>query len=127
MVSVNKNNILGRIFGLFRSDAFGLMGAILISASVNADGFPERDIEVVVGFSVGGPTDAAARIVAEEMGQQFGVNVVVNRPGAGGEIAATELLHRDSDGCSLLLATNGLLQSNLPHTRKPVLSQMTLA
>src|SRR5688572_20434265 len=64
-----------------------------------ANSFPTRPITMLVPFAPGGDTDTTARIVAHYLGQKLGGTiVVVNRPGAGGELAMTELAHAAPDG-----------------------------
>lgn len=76
-------------------------------ASAQAD-FPNRPITMTVGFSAGGPTDNAARVVAEELGKALGQPVVVaNKPGAGGVIAARDLIKAAPDGYTIMLVSNG--------------------
>jgi tripartite-type tricarboxylate transporter receptor subunit TctC len=58
-----------------------------------AQGYPVRQVELVVPFSPGGSTDAMARIVAPRLSQELGVPVVVvNKPGAGGAIGTNYVL-----------------------------------
>ena len=60
---------------------------------------PERSITLVVAFAAGGGTDLAARTIGRFMERDLGVSVVVlNRPGAGGEIGFTELARARPDG-----------------------------
>jgi len=52
-----------------------------------ADDFPSRPIKLVVGYSVGGPTDVLARLFAKDMTEILGQTVLVeNKPGAAGRI-----------------------------------------
>ncbi|MFG1193335.1 Bug family tripartite tricarboxylate transporter substrate binding protein [Xanthobacter flavus] len=75
-----------------------------------ADEYPQRPIRMLVGFAAGGPTDQAARIVAEAMSRSLGQPVVVeNRPGANSMIAARALVSSKPDGYTVLLASNGVL------------------
>jgi len=60
---------------------------------------PERSLTMVVAFAAGGGTDLAARTIARFMEKDLGQPVVVmNRPGAGGEIGFTELARARPDG-----------------------------
>ena len=62
---------------------------------------------IVVGFGAGGGIDLLARLIAERIGPQLGNAhrvIVDNRPGGGGQIAATQLLHAPTDGATYLLA-----------------------
>lgn len=88
-----------------------VVGALLApTASHAAEPYPQRAVRMIVGFAAGGPTDQAARIVAEAMATPLGQPVVVeNRPGANSTIAARALVSSQPDGYSLLLASNGIL------------------
>jgi tripartite-type tricarboxylate transporter receptor subunit TctC len=55
-----------------------------------------------VAFAAGGGTDAAARLIARFMERDLGQSVVVlNRPGAGGEIGFSELARARPDGLTI--------------------------
>ena len=72
--------------------------------------YPNRPIRLIVGFSAGGPTDSAARVVAETMGRVLGQPMIVeNRPGANSQVAAMELIKSPPDGYTIFLASNGTL------------------
>lgn len=85
-------------------------GALLLAATPAAaqDKWPERAINLVVGFGAGGGTDLISRIIAtaltEELGQPV---VVVNRPGAGGTVAAESVARAAPDGYTMFMANNG--------------------
>jgi tripartite-type tricarboxylate transporter receptor subunit TctC len=66
--------------------------------------YPERTIKIVVPFPAGGPTDVAARLIAQSLATKFGKGVVVeNHPGAGGRIGAKVVATAAPDGYTLLL------------------------
>jgi tripartite-type tricarboxylate transporter receptor subunit TctC len=81
--------------------------AVAVSAvprSLRAQAYPARPVRIIVGFTPGGTTDIAARLIgqwlSERLGQQF---VIENRPGAGSNIAAEMVVNAPSDGYTLLL------------------------
>jgi tripartite-type tricarboxylate transporter receptor subunit TctC len=83
-------------------------GAAALSATssvARAQAYPSRPVRLVVGWPAGGPTDIAARLVAqwlsERLGQQF---IVENRPGATGNIGTEAVVRAPSDGYTLLAA-----------------------
>jgi len=94
---------------VFCASAIMLVSMLVVSSSAFADAnFPTRPITMTVGFSAGGPTDNAARVVAEELSKELGQPVVVsNKPGAGGVIAARDLLNSSPDGYTIMLVSNG--------------------
>jgi len=66
--------------------------------------YPERTIKIVVPFPAGGPTDVAARLIAQSLATKFGRGVVVeNHPGAGGRVGAKVVATATPDGYTLLL------------------------
>ncbi|MBA2770242.1 MAG: tripartite tricarboxylate transporter substrate binding protein BugD [Sporichthyaceae bacterium] len=71
--------------------------------------FPDDNIEVIVPFSAGGPTDTVTRMIAEPMAEELGVQVVVqNIEGAGGTVAAGEAAQADADGYTVLMHHIGM-------------------
>jgi len=64
--------------------------------------WPERPVEILVGFSAGGGTDVTARTFARFLEREIGGAVVVsNRPGASGEIALAAVARARADGHTL--------------------------
>ena len=70
-----------------------------------AAAWPEdRPIEIIVGFAAGGGTDILARRMAPALTKQLGDKanfVVINRPGAAGEIALTALSRSAPNGYTI--------------------------
>jgi tripartite-type tricarboxylate transporter receptor subunit TctC len=80
-----------------------------------ANAYPQKPIRLIVPFGAGGITDLVARITAEQLSQNLKQTIVVdNRPGAGGNIAASALLQAPADGYTLMFSTLALLTVN-PH------------
>ena len=67
---------------------------------------PGSTIRYVVPFPPGGLTDVMARLVGQQLGMRWGVNVVVdNKAGGGGQIGAAEVAKAAGDGQTLLAIT----------------------
>ena len=72
--------------------------------------WPQRPVRMVVPFPPGGGTDATSRLVADKLNLGMGWTVVVdNKPGAGGNLAHTQVAAGLSDGSVLLFGSIGPL------------------
>lgn len=79
---------------------------LLATPALAQQGFPNKSLRLIVGFTPAGTTDIAARILAQALGARLGQQVVVeNRPGAGSNIANEVVAKADPDGYTLLMAT----------------------
>src|SRR6185436_3657390 len=66
-----------------------------------------RKVTLVVGFAPGGGVDTLARVVAQELTDHAGYQIVVeNRPGAGSNIAAKVVATAAPDGATLFFTGN---------------------
>jgi tripartite-type tricarboxylate transporter receptor subunit TctC len=108
-----------------------LAAAISLSAANNAtaQSYPQRTVTLVVPLAAGGGPDVLCRLVAENLRNILGQQVIVeNRVGAGGNIGAEVVARAVPDGHMLLCApstifTNHLLYSKLsfdPRAFEPV-------
>ncbi|MBS0452250.1 MAG: tripartite tricarboxylate transporter substrate binding protein [Proteobacteria bacterium] len=80
----------------------------LVAAAQSASDFPNKAIRIVVPFPPGGATDAAARLVAQKMGEHWGQPVVVdNRPGAGGNVGSDIVAKSPADGYTMVMGVTG--------------------
>ncbi len=71
--------------------------------------FPNKPVEVVVGFSAGGGTHLAAELLTPQASEFLGQPIQITcKPGAGGAIGATSVATSKPDGYSLLYATMSL-------------------
>jgi tripartite-type tricarboxylate transporter receptor subunit TctC len=88
----------------------GLAAAPIAQAQDIAGGKP---VMLVVPFPPGGPTDAMARAIAQEVKDMLGQPVLVdNRAGAGGNIGAELVARAPANGQTLLFGTSGPLAIN---------------
>jgi len=77
-------------------------GALPVSLRAQA-AYPSRPVTVVVPFPPGGPTDVAARLVAQRLGERLGQPFVVdNRPGALAMLGTDRVAKSAPDGYTLL-------------------------
>src|SRR5882672_10250885 len=94
-----------------------LLGAALVApfmfgglAPIQAQGYPDHTITMIVPFPAGGPSDIVARIAAESMGRHLGQNIVIeNVGGAGGTIGATRAAEAKPDGYTVFAASMGTI------------------
>lgn len=91
----------------------GIIIGLLVAPSAHAQKFPDRPVQMVVGFPPGGGTDIVARIFADELSQTWRQPVVVeNKAGAGGVIATEAIARTSPDGHTLFMGTMGNLAVN---------------
>ncbi|WP_447928088.1 Bug family tripartite tricarboxylate transporter substrate binding protein [Vreelandella sp. EE27] len=89
-----------------------LVGATAAAASLAmalpaaADNYPERPINMIVGFGTGGSADRLARLMSGYISEEIGVPVQVsNRPGAGTQVASNYVLNMPDDGYTVYAST----------------------
>ena len=78
---------------------------VLSAAPAQAQGtWPDKPLKLVVPYPAGGNADNTARLLATQLGQRLGQQVVVdNRPGGSGTIGAAAVAKAPADGYTLLL------------------------
>jgi tripartite-type tricarboxylate transporter receptor subunit TctC len=83
--------------------------AVVATCTLAFAAWPERTIQYVIAFAPGGESDIAARLQAETLKSKFGKEmIVVNKPGAGGGLAWSQMNTTPGDGYTI----TGI---NLPH------------
>src|SRR6187549_847006 len=81
-------------------------------AALSAD-YPVRPVRLIVGFPPGGAADILGRIVAQQLTERIGQQVVVDNRGGAGGLVATEIAARGApDGYTLLF-------TSIPHVINP--------
>ena len=92
---------------LSRRGVLALAALAACSGQALAQGFPSRTVRIVVPYPPGGPTDALARIVAQELQAALGQPAIVeNKPGGAGSIGTRAVATGEKDGHTLVLGTN---------------------
>src|SRR4051812_9584172 len=103
-----------------RAVLLALAASILPAAALAQSGDGAgRKITMIVGFAPGGGVDTLARVVAQELNDNAGFQIVIeNRPGAGPNIAAKAVAGASPDGTTLLFTGNSYA-INQPILRNP--------
>lgn len=92
---------------------------VLMCSDARAQNFPTRPITLLFGLPAGGAVDMVARLYGELVSASLGQRIVVEaKPGAGGIVAANQLLQAQPDGHTLMVALGGM------HTIAPWLQQI---
>lgn len=82
--------------------AAAITAGVGLTAATPAFAWPDRPIEIVVGFAAGGGTDITARTLAQHLGKALGGQVIVNnKPGASGAIGLAYVAKAKPDGYTL--------------------------
>lgn len=73
--------------------------------------YPSGPIRIVVPYPAGGATDVLARLIAQDVQQAWGGSVIVeNKPGASGNIGASQVVKAPADGHTVLMSITALVQ-----------------
>ena len=95
-----------------------LMAALCVAAAAtsfaaqsHAQGkYPDHPVKVLVGFTAGGGTDVAARVIAQKLSEATGQSFVVeNRAGASGLIATEQVTKAPADGYTIMVGSQTTL------------------
>lgn len=110
---------------------FGRIAAVLtatallwVATPVWAASFPQKgkSIQMSVGWAAGGGSDAGARLLASGLEKELGTSVVVvNRPGAGGQVGYTAIAQAKPDGYTIgMVVFPSVISTSLDPARKAI-------
>jgi len=95
--------------------SWGLLGVAVSGGIAVANDYPDKPIQLVVGYGAGGGTDMCFRALAQSASQTLGQSIVIeNKPGAGSSLSIAYITRQKPDGYSVAaLSTGGVLNQYL--------------
>jgi tripartite-type tricarboxylate transporter receptor subunit TctC len=99
-----------KIFTLQAIRGLIVAAALSLTATVNADTYPSRDITYIISFAAGGSSNPVSQVYAEQMEKLLGGNInLINRPGGSGTVGTSVIVKAKPDGYTIGLASNSSL------------------
>ncbi|THJ35638.1 tripartite tricarboxylate transporter substrate binding protein [Lampropedia aestuarii] len=96
--------------------------------------WPSKNLSLIVPFGPGSSPDTMARIIADEAGKTLGKPIIiVNKPGASGNIGTNEIAKAKPDGYTFgvsitgPLVNNPVIEKNLPYNPSTDIAPIALA
>jgi tripartite-type tricarboxylate transporter receptor subunit TctC len=87
----------------------GLAAACANAASAHAQDYPNRPIQIIVPYAAGGGVSVVGQVIGAKINELTKQPVVIlNRPGAGGNIGADAAAKAAPDGYTVLLHTSAM-------------------
>lgn len=106
--------------------------ALLLAHPAGAQTYPDKPVRIIVPFPPGATIDFLARLLAQKLGEDWGVNVFVeNKSGAGGIVGIDAAAKSMPDGYTFVcvansFAANPVLRKDLPYDTFKDLAPVTL-
>ncbi|MGO3122574.1 MAG: tripartite tricarboxylate transporter substrate binding protein [Advenella sp.] len=86
----------------------GLLFTPAASGAGKNDTYPDKPIQLVVGYGAGGGTDMCFRALAQGAAEKLGQSIVVeNKPGAGSSLSISYIARQKPDGYTLAALSTG--------------------
>src|SRR5215468_4944728 len=86
-----------------------LAGVVALAFASAAVAYPDKPVQYIIPFPAGGESDIAARLQAQAFSEKYKKEIIViNKPGAGGALAWTQMNNMPGDG-------HTIVGVNLPH------------
>ena len=98
-----NRGVVKAVLGLF---------AVVAALAAQAQAWPTQPVKIVVPFTAGTGMDTIARAVAPRLQERLGQSVIVlNTPGASGNIGADNVAKAAPDGYTVLMGANTMLMA----------------
>ena len=98
-----NRGVVKAVLGLF---------AVVAALAAQAQAWPTQPVKIVVPFTAGTGMDTIARAVAPRLQERLGQSVIVlNTPGASGNIGANNVAKAAPDGYTVLMGANTMLRA----------------
>ena len=98
-----NRGVVKAVLGLF---------AVVAALAAQAQAWPAQPVKIVVPFTAGTGMDTIARAVAPRLQERLGQSVIVlNTPGASGNIGADNVAKAAPDGYTVLMGANTMLMA----------------
>lgn len=130
MFGISKPGKRGKLAGIIRAGC--AVGLLACGVGAARAAYPDHPVTIVVPFAAGGASDIVARLVAQQLNDEYQQAFIVeNKPGGSTQIATRFVINARADGYTLLLATtsvvnNAYLYKNLNYdaarSLRPVIS-----
>ncbi len=105
---------------LSRRHLGGLLAALTLSVSAQAQSFPSKPVRIVIPFAPGGSTDANARIIQDKLTTIWGQPVIIDaKPGANTQIGTDLVAKSPGDGHTLLLTSTAMVVNPSMYNKLP--------
>ena len=89
--------------------ARNIAGVLAVAVASVAAAYPDKPVQYIIPFAAGGESDIAARMQAQAFSIKYKQEmIVVNKPGAGGALAWSQMNNMPGDG-------HTIVGVNLPH------------
>ena len=101
--------------------ASAFVACLAFGSTTQAQDYPRKTVQIVVGNAPGITTDSLSRLVASKLTERLGWTVIIdNRPGANSSLAVRQVLQAPADGYSILTVVSSMALApsttkNLPY------------
>jgi tripartite-type tricarboxylate transporter receptor subunit TctC len=87
---------------------------LLVPALVQAQGYPNRPVRMIIPFAPGGASDFVGRIIQPRLGELLGQQIIIeNRAGASGNLGLEAAARSVPDGYTVFLGNVGTVAINV--------------